>query len=213
MTTSTIFDLFAAIHYAALEATFLDEMRPKYILPTKPAIGYITDYLLYNKRCKFVGRISNQTVIAWANSTGANISYRSHLPLYVPKFDQVQMPPPYQRIMASGHNYISALLHEMAHWTGHKSRLDRKLYRLFEIEDSLGTNAISKESIPYCEEEIIAELAAAQLALDFGVEWDSFQSGIYIRDYLEIAKYGLDKLYELDIEAKEAVNYLKQWQL
>lgn len=203
----TIFDIMSAL----TNPEKLTGMVEKTNIPTRPAEHYIARFMEYGEKEIFGARIQDETVIAWAKRTGANITTSSH-PHYVPRLDQVRMPP-YSQLIVSGHNYISALLHEMVHWTGHKSRLDRQLFRLFEFEERLNINTIGKQSIPYCEEEIIAELAAAQLALDFGTEWNSAQSGAYIDEYVKIAKFSARDLNEIADKANEAVAYLKRWPL
>ena len=52
--------------------------------------------------------------------------------------------------------YASTLLHELTHWTGHRRRLGRPLYR--DMYDET-----------YCKEELVAELGAALLCHDLAI--------------------------------------------
>lgn len=74
---------------------------------------------------------------------------------YVPSQDYIQMPNREQFKDASG--YYGTLFHELAHWSGHPTRLDRKF----------GTRFGSDQ---YAFEELIAELSAAMLAGIMGVD-------------------------------------------
>lgn len=79
---------------------------------------------------------------------------------YCPSRDEVHMPAETDfhdtdSATASQH-YLSVLLHEFAHSTGHKTRLDR-----FSKERTV-------ESVAY--EELIAEAASALLSLELGIE-------------------------------------------
>lgn len=79
---------------------------------------------------------------------------------YSPSRDEIHMPAETDfhdtdSATASQH-YLSVLLHEMAHSTGHKSRLDR-----FPAERT-------RESVAY--EELIAEAAASLLSMELGIE-------------------------------------------
>ena len=67
---------------------------------------------------------------------------------YVPSADYVNMPHIEQ--FDSAEAYACTLGHEMSHWTGHKSRLDRKKNN-------------------YAFEELVAEIGAAMLAASLGI--------------------------------------------
>lgn len=73
---------------------------------------------------------------------------------YVPSTDTVHVPLLGQFHTAEG--YYSTVFHELAHATGHKSRLDRDL-------SSYATHAYSKE-------ELVAEFAAAMLCGHTGID-------------------------------------------
>ena len=79
---------------------------------------------------------------------------------YRPLADLIEMPDRERFIDTSTsnatENYYATLLHELTHWTGHPSRLNRELANRFGDE-------------AYAMEELIAELGAAFLCADLGV--------------------------------------------
>lgn len=74
---------------------------------------------------------------------------------YSPIKDAINMPHP-ETFMDTAHWY-STLFHEVAHWTGHKTRCDRDLSNPFG-------------SPKYAQEELIAEIASAILCATVGIE-------------------------------------------
>jgi antirestriction protein ArdC len=64
--------------------------------------------------------------------------------------------------------------HELTHWTGHKSRLDRDLKNRFGSRD-------------YAAEELVAELGAAFLSAEFGFDGDVRHAG-YIESWIELLR-------------------------
>lgn len=84
------------------------------------------------------------------NSSGANIQHRNQdQAFYMPSLDQIVMPERKQFKDDSG--YYGTMFHELVHWTGSKTRLDRKF----------GTR---RGDDNYAKEELIAELGAAMLS-------------------------------------------------
>ncbi len=74
--------------------------------------------------------------------------------------DYINMPPPSFFVDTdeanATENYYGTLLHECVHWTGHKSRLKRKMI------DEFGSES-------YAFEELIAEFGASRLCIDLKV--------------------------------------------
>lgn len=73
---------------------------------------------------------------------------------YEPVADQITMPP--TELFSGFDHYYATLAHELSHWTGHGSRLDRKLKNRFG-------------SAAYAAEELIAELSSAILGAELGL--------------------------------------------
>jgi antirestriction protein ArdC len=90
-----------------------------------------------------------------ATESGADIRHGGNHACFIPALDQVRMPP--REAFKSGEGYYSTLLHELTHWTGHESRLDR-----------LGN--VGRFGDPaYAFEELVAEIGAAYLCAESGV--------------------------------------------
>ena len=74
----------------------------------------------------------------------------------------------------SADSFYNVAFHELTHWTGHKSRLDRDLKHRF------GERA-------YAAEELTAELGAAFLAAEFSFDGDVRNAG-YIATWIDLLK-------------------------
>src|SRR5689334_12357464 len=91
---------------------------------------------------------------------------------YVPSHDFISMPA-FAAFKGADHFYNVAF-HELTHWTGHKSRLDR------DFKPRFGSHA-------YAAEELVAELGAAFLSAEFGFDGDVRNAG-YIASWIELLK-------------------------
>jgi len=90
---------------------------------------------------------------------------------YSPMQDLITMPR--AETFDNEEEYYSTLFHEFAHSTGHESRLKRDLEGWFESED-------------YSKEELVAEMAAAFLSAESGIESKTLDnSAAYIRGWCE----------------------------
>lgn len=94
---------------------------------------------------------------------------------YQPAFDSITMPLMSQ--FKTREDYYSTLFHEMAHSTGHKKRLDRKL------DNSFGSD-------PYSKEELVAEITATYLMNHFNLDNESIFSNnvAYLKSWGERLK-------------------------
>jgi antirestriction protein ArdC len=90
---------------------------------------------------------------------------------YVPTLDQVQMPKP--EAFVTPEDYYSVLFHELSHATGHQSRLAREG---IVKPTSFGTD-------PYAKEELIAEMSAAFLCAEVGIDQTLENSAAYIDNW------------------------------
>jgi len=90
--------------------------------------------------------------------------------------------------------YFSALFHEVVHWTGHPSRLNRQL------------NEETGEV--YAFEELVAEIGASYLLGMCGIQNTLSNSAAYIYHWLEKAKGDHTYIIRAARYAQAAVNYL-----
>ena len=89
---------------------------------------------------------------------------------YRPKADKIQMPFPEQ--FETTEHYYQVLFHEIMHWTGHQSRLNR----IFGKDQ---TDEI------YAFEELIAELGSSFICAKLGIQSSIRSSSAYIKSWLE----------------------------
>jgi antirestriction protein ArdC len=129
-------------------------------------------------------------------ATGAKIVHRERLKecFYSSSKDFIQLP---SRERCEPESYYSVALHELVHWTGHKSRLNRP------------TLGVSKDSQEYAFEELIAEIGSAFTAARLGIPTVSRESTAhYLKHWLKAMS--LDSHYIVDAAkaASRASGYL-----
>ena len=91
-------------------------------------------------------------------------------PMYDPNTDTIRMLD--KGAFTNDGEYYSAFFHEMGHWTGHESRLNRDLTHPF------GTPG-------YAREELVAELSSFMLSLEHGLPFSPKQSHAYLQGWAE----------------------------
>jgi len=111
---------------------------------------------------------------------------------YSPTFDFISMPKK-ERFKTSG-DYYCTLFHEMTHWTGHHSRLDRDFKGRFGDES-------------YAFEELIAEMGSAFLFADLGLE-GQVQHDAYIASWLRVLKNDKKAIFKAATEASKAHQFI-----
>jgi antirestriction protein ArdC len=107
---------------------------------------------------------------------GPRIQHGGNSAYYAPALDIVQMPQRGQ--FDTSEAYYGTLFHELAHSTGHSERLNRPeliLPKPFGSED-------------YSKEELIAEMAAAMLTAEGGIEVNVPHHAGYIQHWLKALK-------------------------
>jgi antirestriction protein ArdC len=127
------------------------------------------------------------------HSTGADIREGSGEAYFVPSRDFIWMPA-FAGFKGADHFYNVAF-HELTHWSGHKSRLDR------DLKDRFG----SRE---YAAEELIAELGAAFLSAEFGFDGDVRSAG-YIASWIGLLKADKRAFFTACSQASKAADYLR----
>lgn len=137
-------------------------------------------------------------------NTFATIEHREGGACYVPSLDKIYMPPMDSFIdtkyASASENYYATVLHEITHWTGHPSRVNRK------IKNKFGDHA-------YAEEELIAELGAAFMGAEFGITGDKANDHAnYIGNWLKVLKDNKQFIISAASEASKAVDYMQEMQ-
>ncbi len=132
----------------------------------------------------------SEAVQALVKASGASIREEGVQPAYSPTFDYIAMP--HSGIFDSPEAYAATLLHEMVHWTSHKSRLNREGGKRF------GDDA-------YAGEELVAELGSFLLCSSLGVDYSPVQHGAYLKHW---SRDDASKVRNALTDAKRAQDFL-----
>ncbi|HBP32128.1 MAG TPA: conjugal transfer protein TraC [Advenella kashmirensis] len=128
------------------------------------------------------------------SATGAQIE---HLPgnraYYSPGRDKIVLPLKEQ--FSDSERYYSTALHELGHWTGHKTRLDR-----------LVVNAFGSEG--YAREELRAEISSMLIGQRLGISHDPGQHMAYVESWVKILKEDPAEIVRACHDAEKINNYL-----
>ena len=113
---------------------------------------------------------------------------------YSPSTDGINMPP--FGYFKDPLSYYQTLMHELVHWTGHTSRMDR-------------ANMNQHGTPEYAYEELVAEIGSVFLMGILGLEPEPQEDhSIYIAGWLTKLKNDPDMVRKASAEAQKAVNFL-----
>ena len=116
---------------------------------------------------------------------------------YNPKDDFINVPHPH--VMTDPALYYPTFFHEIGHSTGHTSRLARKGV----CKGALYSNH------EYSEEELVAEMTAAYLCGETGMEMEHLdQSAAYIQSWLKALDNDMDILQRAATQAEKAYQFI-----
>lgn len=137
---------------------------------------------------------------ALIDASGADIRHEGGRAFYSATGDYITVPcPEYFKATKEStatENYYSTVFHELTHWTGAASRLDRGKHNKF------GDTA-------YAFEELVAELGAAFLCGSTGVESAPREDhSQYIQNWLQALKSDKKFIFAASSQAQKAVDYL-----
>ena len=132
---------------------------------------------------------------AFIDALGAEVRHTDSECYYDHKRDRIHLPDAAR--FESRAEYLSTALHELAHWTGHASRLNRRF-------------GGSPTDARYAREELIAELASAFLCRSLGVDSDLTQHAAYMDFWLHLLKRDGRYLFTAAKKAEAAAGYLER---
>jgi len=141
--------------------------------------------------------LSDEEFIRFIENTGATVQHGIDRAFYSPSLDYIGMP--HHSAFRGEGDYKATLLHELTHWTNHKSRLDRKF------------GVSKKGNKAYAREELVAELGAAFLCADLGVA-AKLQHSEYIASWLKVLKDDPRALMNAASHASKAAQYIHSLQ-
>ena len=130
-------------------------------------------------------------------NSGARISHdQADHAFYSRASDSIHLPPTDAFKEAAG--YYGTALHELAHWTGHPSRLNRQtLTESYRFGD---TN--------YAKEELRAELASVFMAAERGIPHDPEQHAAYVGSWIKSLKEDKNEIFRAAHDASAATDFL-----
>jgi len=141
-----------------------------------------------------------QSAEALIRASRADVRHGGTRAYYNSGRDFIQMPER-ERFLGSETSssteaYYGTLLHELTHWTGHKTRCDRQFGKRFGDE-------------AYAMEELVAELGAAFLCADLGVnQTPRPDHAAYIESWLKVLKSDKKAVFTAASQASRAAEFL-----
>lgn len=171
--------------YCVFNAQQIDGLPEKYLVKTEPAEPINTDS-------------RDDAADAFIRNTGADIRHGGNSAYYTSGADFIKLPD-YEQFETCA-DYVSTAAHELTHWTGAKSRLDREFGKRF------GDAA-------YAFEELIAELGAAYICADLGMPQSNHCNHVsYLAHWLEVLKNDKRAIFTAASQASRAAEYLHSLQ-
>jgi len=136
----------------------------------------------------------NEAADNFVLSSGARVEHGGNRACYNSGNDRISMPE--FKVFESAETYYGTILHELTHWTGHKSRCDRQLGNRFGSQS-------------YAAEELIAELGASFLCADLALEpVVRDDHAAYIENWLTVLKNDSKAIFTAAAAAEKATTYL-----
>ena len=136
----------------------------------------------------------NDRAEAYISESGATITRESVDEAYYSlRDDRIVLPK--RPFFKNSEGYYATAFHELGHWTGHPSRLDRKL-------------GFPRDSPEYAFEELVAELATAYVCAELGYEKEICQNAAYIKSWLRHLSSDTTFIWRAARSAEEAAKYI-----
>ncbi len=124
----------------------------------------------------------------------ARILWGGEKACYLPTRDEIHLPHPEEFV--SSEAYYGVVFHELIHWTGHESRCPRDLSGRFG-------------SAAYAMEELVAELGAAFVLADTGLDKEPrIDHARYLSSWLTVLKNDVNAVFTATTNASRAARYL-----
>jgi len=130
-------------------------------------------------------------------NSGVSIRHGGNHAFYNPVTDRITLPQKSQ--FEGGDKYYATLMHEMGHWTGHGSRLDRN------ILNSFGTTE-------YAKEELRAEIASLMIGADLNIGSDIAGHASYVKSWIAILKDDPFELYRASADAQKIRDFILEFE-
>jgi antirestriction protein ArdC len=131
---------------------------------------------------------------AFIAGTGASFTYKGASAHYTPGTNNIVLPP--VEDFKSTEGFYATALHELTHWSGDKSRLDRDQQNIF------GSQA-------YAAEELVAEFGSAFLQAHLGLAAEpSLNAAAYLKNWATVLRADEKNLYRAAKYATAAAKFM-----
>ncbi len=130
------------------------------------------------------------------SNSAAPITYGGSRAYYSPSLDEIHLPK--IEDFKTMQDYYATALHEIAHSTGHESRLNRNLQGSFERQE-------------YAQEELRAELASVFMQTELGISIDGhhFENhGAYLSSWLKAVREDTKEFFAAARDAEKISDYV-----
>jgi len=135
---------------------------------------------------------------AFIADTGAMIQHGGDRACYAPSLDVITMPHAGQ--FSTAEDWYGTVLHELVHWTGNRTRLDR---------NRAHTERFDTLKDAYAFEELVAELGASFLCADMGIHAGFREDhAVYVNGWLKRLRADERAIFDAAREAQAAVEYI-----
>lgn len=150
-----------------------------YALNERPVLSLVekddtAENLITSTKARIIHMIANEACYNYVNDV-----------IFLPERNQFKGTVP----------YYETALHELAHWTGHKSRLNRSLKNVFGSEE-------------YAKEELVAELCSAFLCAELGFSMNITNSAAYIQDWIRVLQADSRYIFKAIRSAEDAARFI-----
>ncbi|MCF6298936.1 MAG: ssDNA-binding domain-containing protein [Thiomicrorhabdus sp.] len=114
---------------------------------------------------------------------------------YRQKSDTIHLPQ--KSSFKEPQKYYAVALHELGHWTGHKTRLNRDMKGAFGSEN-------------YAKEELRAEISSMMVGDTLKIGHDPSQHHAYIKSWIKALKEDPKEIFRATSDAQKIHNYIMQ---
>lgn len=129
---------------------------------------------------------------ATIKATGATIVHGGNVAAYYPAADRITMPP--RKAFKVRDEYYSTAFHELTHWTGATSRLDRKFKEQLQRSD-------------YAFEELVAELGSAFLCAEHNID-ATLRHAAYLSHWIKCLEEDDQAIFKAAALAQKAAHFI-----
>ena len=165
--------------YTVFNVEQIDELPEHYYVPPEPK----------GEKMRLI-----ESAESFFAATGALIQHGGNRAYYAPGPDVIRLPPP--ESFKDAESYAATKAHELIHYSGHASRLNREFGKRF------GDDA-------YAREELVAELGAAFLCVALGITPEVREDhASYLSHWITVLRSDKRAIFHAAAHAQRATDYL-----